>query len=118
MDMDQNNMAIENVQIISYDNQGVNISGKYTHFPCVIFGPNITTDVLPSSFNNFNETCLLTLEEMLPEIILLGTGAKQEFPDVRSQNSEIALEIMDTGSACRVFNILTTEERNVLAALY
>lgn len=63
-------------------------------------------------------------EEMLtyqPEIILLGTGRTLQFPDpilIRTiLNSGIGLEVMDTFSACRTYNILSTEGRRVAAAL-
>lgn len=63
-------------------------------------------------------------EEILayqPEIILLGTGETQRFPDSQlikaMLNSGIGLEVMDTFSACRTYNILSTEGRSVAAAL-
>jgi len=56
-----------------------------------------------------------------PEIILLGTGETQCFPprsvmrDVVSR--QIGLEVMDTASACRTFNVLMAEGRRIVAAL-
>lgn len=53
--------------------------------------------------------------------LLLGTGRKQVFPpeDVRTAFGEahIALEAMDTGAACRTYNVLLAEGRAVAAAL-
>ena len=34
-----------------------------------------------------------------------------------SQSDQIVLETMDTGAACRTFNVLTCEDRRVAAAL-
>lgn len=56
-----------------------------------------------------------------PEIIVLGTGATMQTPDVELMAAlaehGIGLEIMSTPSACRTFNVLVHEERRVVAAL-
>ena len=56
-----------------------------------------------------------------PEIILLGTGAALRFPSpLVTKNlleSKIGVEVMDTNAACRTYNILMAEGRNVAAAL-
>ncbi len=56
-----------------------------------------------------------------PEIVLLGTGARQQFPHPRLLQSlaaaHVGVEIMDTRAACRTFNILVAEDRRVAAAL-
>jgi uncharacterized protein len=61
---------------------------------------------------------LLTLR---PEIVLLGTGAAQKFPHPALSRSlsaaRIGLETMDTPAACRTYNILVAEGRNVVAAV-
>jgi len=57
-----------------------------------------------------------------PEIILLGTGPDVLLPDVglmRALAAEsIGLEIMTTPAACRTFNVLVSEHRRVVAALF
>ncbi len=56
-----------------------------------------------------------------PEIILLGSGTKQRFPDrtimAALLGKRIGFEVMDTAAACRTFNILVAEDRRVVAAL-
>lgn len=55
------------------------------------------------------------------EIVLLGTGARLRFPHPRLtqalMKAHIGLETMDTGAACRTYNILMSEGRRVAAAL-
>ncbi len=57
----------------------------------------------------------------MPELIIFGSGAIQTFPpttvitDIMREG--IGFEVMDTGAACRTFNILAAEGRNVIAAL-
>ena len=56
-----------------------------------------------------------------PELVLLGTGQRQIFPaaSFRAQflSAGIGLEVMDTGAACRTFNVLVAEQRRVVALL-
>lgn len=56
-----------------------------------------------------------------PGIILIGCGPKFIAPpkDLRLAMKEqgAVLEWMDTGAACRTYNVLLTEERQVVAAL-
>jgi uncharacterized protein len=61
---------------------------------------------------------ILTLQ---PEIVLLGTGRSQRFPHPRLSQAltqaNIGVEAMDTGAACRTYNILMAEGRKVAVAL-
>lgn len=61
------------------------------------------------------------LLELKPEIVLLGTGASQRFPQPallrEFAQAQIGVEIMDTPAACRTFNILMAEGRDVIAAV-
>ena len=54
-------------------------------------------------------------------LLLLGTGRRQQLPgaEVRRafDTAGIALEAMDTGAACRTYNVLLAEGRPVGAAL-
>jgi uncharacterized protein len=56
-----------------------------------------------------------------PEIILLGTGQRQIFPaasfGAQFLRTGIGFEVMDTGAACRTFNVLVAEQRRVVAVL-
>jgi len=56
-----------------------------------------------------------------PEVVLLGTGAAQRFPHpaliAALTARRVGVEAMDTGAACRTYNILMAEGRRVLAAL-
>jgi uncharacterized protein len=55
------------------------------------------------------------------EVVLLGAGPKMVMlpADLRRElkNAGVNLEVMDTGAACRTYNVLLSEERRVAAAL-
>jgi uncharacterized protein len=56
-----------------------------------------------------------------PEVVVLSTGTKQQFPRaaLRAEfaTRKIGLEVMEIGAACRTYNVLVGEERRVLAAV-
>jgi uncharacterized protein len=53
--------------------------------------------------------------------LILGTGASQVFPSgelrERCADAGLGLDAMDTGAACRTYNVLLAEERVFAAAL-
>ena len=55
------------------------------------------------------------------ELLLIGTGTRTEFipPAVRRpiRDRGVAIDFMDTGAACRTYNVLLAEGRRVAAAL-
>ena len=59
--------------------------------------------------------------QLNPELVLLGTGKKLSFPEIETYAALIELgigvDVMDTGAACRTYNILSGEGRRVVAGL-
>jgi len=59
--------------------------------------------------------------DLAPEILLIGTGNRISFPPAACLKlliqAGIGYEIMDTAAACRTYNILMAEGRNIAAAL-
>jgi uncharacterized protein len=59
--------------------------------------------------------------EFEPELVLIGTGQRQVFPEAafgaQFLRSGIGFEVMNTGAACRTFNVLVSEQRRVVALL-
>jgi uncharacterized protein len=74
-----------------------------------------------SGFEHLTEADFEALLAGKPEVVLLGTGASLRFPPPRLSRALMAagvgLEVMDTQAACRTYNILAAEGRNVTAAL-
>jgi len=59
--------------------------------------------------------------ELRPQLLLLGSGAEFRFPPAEVlaplAAAGVGFEVMDTGAACRTYNILANEGRLVAAAL-
>jgi uncharacterized protein len=75
----------------------------------------------PARFEELAAEHFEAIVEHAPEVVLLGTGATQRFAHPRLTAAlaarRIGVETMDTGAACRTYNILMSEGRKVLAAL-
>ncbi|VAW71735.1 hypothetical protein MNBD_GAMMA10-2393 [hydrothermal vent metagenome] len=56
-----------------------------------------------------------------PEVILIGTGPTLVFPHPSSYapaiEQGIGVEFMDSGAACRTYNVLLSEDRQVIAGI-
>ena len=88
---------------------------------CALSPRGILVSALPS-IEDLKTDDIIGLVDKETDIALLGTGAAQIFPDYELTTSlgqlGIALEVMDTGAACRCYNILVSEGRALLALLY
>ncbi len=102
--------------------QGLIQVGDDRFISSVIVAPsNIIDNWRPQTFADIASHHLDQILEMKPELILLGTGRHQHFPDddlfAKIARLNTGFEVMDTGAACRSYNILLQEGRNVAAAL-
>jgi uncharacterized protein len=74
-----------------------------------------------SAFEDLNTSHFSQLVDLKPELILIGTGSHQRFPKPELLkaliDAKIGFEIMDSQAACRTYNILVGEGRQVLLAL-
>jgi uncharacterized protein len=87
----------------------------------IITPDRIVTDWRPERFADLTASDFDTVRDLQPEVVLLGTGARLLFPApelIRPLvSAQIGFEVMDTGAACRTYNVLMGEGRRVAAAL-
>ena len=87
----------------------------------VVLPEQLLRDWAPGSFEDITAEHIEGLLALEPEIILLGTGQRMQFPHPRTLAAaaarRVGIEVMDTAAACRTYNILAAESRNVAAAL-
>jgi uncharacterized protein len=73
------------------------------------------------SFDDLEAQHFSQLIDSKAELILIGTGKRQRFPKPELLkaliSAKIGFEIMDSQAACRTYNILVGEGRQVLLAL-
>ncbi len=79
-----------------------------SHWPC--------TDI-----QQLSPELMMPLLERQVEVIILGTGEEQIFPCptlfALCASKGVGLEVMANDAACRTYNVLTTEDRDVVLAL-
>jgi uncharacterized protein len=107
--------------IRSYTNGELRVGEQVFHRSCILTPDRVIADWRPTKVEDLQEEDLQVLFEQKPEVVLLGTGNRLEFPPVKIRGAfaraGVALETMDLGAACRTFNVLVQEERRVCAAL-
>ena len=107
--------------IRSFSEQGILIGERYYKESLIVSAGELIAEWPPCSTDQISIQHLSTIFEMKPEVVLLGTGEKQHFlpPElmVLFYENQSGLEVMTTAAACRTFNVLVSEGRNVVAAL-
>lgn len=114
-----NDSAVYLIQ--AYGPEGIRVGGRTLTRGLILTPERIIEDWGPRRIADLDPGHLQTLIALSPELIVLGTGAAQVFPDPALYfavlERRIGCEVMDTGAACRTYNILVTEGRRVAAAL-
>ena len=106
----------------SYSSGEVRVGEQLLRKNCIVTADAVLVDwTLASDVAALSLADLETIFKLEPDVVLLGTGDRQQFPRAELRGAfasrRIALEPMDLGAACRTFNILVQEDRRVLAAL-
>jgi uncharacterized protein len=120
--MDLTPVATAGRQIIErYAASGFRVSGVIYHGPILVF-PDLTVAWDAASASDVTrETLAPVIERGGVEILLLGLGRSTSAVSAALRTAlrtaGIALEAMDTGAACRTYNVLVAEDRRVAAAL-
>jgi uncharacterized protein len=89
----------------------------------VLVTPTVTTawNVARAEELTLESLAALKAAPVPTELLVLGCGARAIFvpPDLRAalKAAGLAIEVVDTGSACRIYNVLLAESRRVAAAL-
>lgn len=115
----QQETSLNTNTITRYDEHSVTVNGE-RHAQGLLVMPGCLETAWAASGE-------LTAEDMLrvvalrPALVLIGTGRRQRFPSAAVLRplveAGIGFEVMDTGSACRTYNLLAGEGRLVAAAL-
>jgi uncharacterized protein len=107
--------------IESYGPRGFRVAGVTYNRPVLVF-PDATLDWAITGIDAVTiDTLRPVIEHGGTEILLLGCGPRMSPVSVAVRQAlkaaGIGLEPMDTGAACRTYNVLLAEDRRVAAAL-
>ncbi|KQQ33265.1 hypothetical protein ASF61_09195 [Duganella sp. Leaf126] len=107
--------------VTGYDQTGVEINAqRYNHSLVVL--PEVAPRPLDApSFASLTAEHFDQIGAHEPDVVILGTGARQRFIHPRLTAAltlrRIGVECMDSQAACRTYNILMGEGRKVALAL-
>jgi len=112
-----------NVNLIrSYSSEEIRVGEHRIHSSCLVTADTLIAQWPPATLDELQPSHLEPIFELRPELVLLGTGARQRFAPAGIRAAfvtrGIGIEAMDLGAACRTFNILVQEDRRVAAALF
>ena len=107
--------------VTAYGEDFVRINAMEYRETIIVRPDRVITGWAPGGYEALSEADFEALAELKPELVVLGTGRELRFPHPRLSRSlaaaRIGLEVMATGAACRTYNILAAEGRQVAAAL-
>lgn len=111
----------EGHQINAYDATHITIDSSDYQHSLILNKNNIICPWTEKQFTELTEADFTKLIELKPHIVLLGTGRKQHYPSpailLLFHQHQIGLECMSTAAACRTYNVLAAEGRQVAAGL-
>jgi uncharacterized protein len=105
----------------SYSPGELRIGEEVLRRSCVLRADQLVSDWRPQVIEELTLADFDAVLALEPEIVVLGTGERQQFPPTELMatmlSRGIGLEIMATDAACRTYNVLVSEDRRVVAAL-
>ena len=111
----------EGYVITAYDDGSVSVNGKAFSQSLIITSSQLDENWDIAGIELLTADHVNRVLSYQPELIIIGTGNKLIFPAVEVYSAIIKLGIgvdfMDTRAACRTYNILMSEGRDVVAGL-
>lgn len=108
--------------IQSVDSTGFIINETLYTSSMLLTDSEMLENTLPATFSQFDLAVCDYLASFQDAIIIVGTGQQLIFPEknVLRHIKQLGLqfEFMDIAAACRTYNVLTSEGRKVVAALF
>lgn len=119
LDFDQNDST---PIVAEYSEAGIVIANQNFSQAFVACGDEFITENIPQRVEDLSEDLMEAISARNVDIIILGTGISQVFPDAAillpALKHGVGVEVMDTGAACRSYNVLVSEGRKVAGIFY
>jgi uncharacterized protein len=107
--------------IKAYEPGRVQIRDRYFNNSLIVLRDHLHADWQPRSAAGLRAADLKPVLDKSPEVLILGTGETQVFPDPATfmtlMDLGIGFEVMDNAAACRTYNVLVAEDRQAALAL-
>jgi uncharacterized protein len=107
--------------LTGYSDNWISVNHQRIEHSLIVTPDTLVTDWKVQGFDALTEADFEHIAKLNPEVVLLGTGAQHRFIHPRLiralTEANVAVECMTTNAACRTYNILMAEGRQVAAAL-
>ncbi|RYE52797.1 Mth938-like domain-containing protein [Noviherbaspirillum suwonense] len=107
--------------VTAYDENSVEINATTYRRSLLVMPEMAPADWPVSSFDALRVEDFAQIDAIDPDVVILGTGARQRFIHPRLIAAltarRVGVETMDNPAACRTYNILMAEGRRVALAL-
>ena len=122
MKIELDNTAGNSNRVSAYTIGQITIDERVFHSSILVSAHTIDAEWTPEDISELQPEHFEAIIALTPEIVILGTGKSLVFPEdtiIKPLiDRQIGFEIMDTGAACRSYNFLLGEGREVVAALF
>jgi uncharacterized protein len=119
MKLEADHFDVQTIQ--SYGPGWVGVMGEKIQHSVIIGSNGQRVDWQCSRFEDLTALHFAQLAEFDAELVIFGSGSRIRFPQAAwlqpLMAKRMGLETMDTGAACRTYNILAGEGRRVVVAL-
>ena len=113
--------STSSTQIKSYQAGTICINDTFYEDSIIITPQQVIAPWPPQSIEELTAEHLQGILQLSPELVIIGSGEKHKFLSATLLRpfieQKIGVEIMNTPAACRTFNLLAAENRNVAAAI-
>lgn len=107
--------------VTAYDDKGVELNAIRFHHSLLVLPETPPVSWPVTAFEQLASEHFDQIDATQPDVVILGTGARQRFVHPRLTAvltaRRIGVECMDNQAACRTYNILMAEGRKVALAL-
>ncbi|MCP4188681.1 MAG: Xcc1710-like domain-containing protein [Gammaproteobacteria bacterium] len=107
--------------ISGYHDNAIIINDTHYQNSLVVSTETLHSPWAVNSIEDLNKNNIQVIFNLEPEVVLLGTGMRQQFPAAKISalfaQQGIGVEVMNNGALCRTFNILVAEGRAVVAGI-
>jgi len=110
------------LMIKAYDDKSITVNSETYYDTFLILLDKIYPNWSKAPVLRLTADDFLPVIQEKPQLLILGTGKTQIFPAVEIiqlfNNNKVGLEIMRTDAACRTYNVLAAEGRNVAGLFF
>jgi uncharacterized protein len=118
----EQNQNQSQIKIKGYKSGQINISDDFYETPILLNAFELSLFESVQHYSDLTAALLLPFIPKGTEIILIGCGEKHQFfpqKEIKQINDlGIAVEVMGTRQACHTFQVLTYENREIIALLF